>query len=117
MRARKIGPIDGMDERYEVRMDADLKAWTIANGGSDLVRRLLEQERNRLATEEMTRPPGAIIGGRRYVVCQHPVYDVDGTRLHTFCGALIDVTEYGSLVPPDISCGGSHVSTWNERGG
>jgi len=105
------------DERLEVRMDADLKAWTMANGGSNLVRRLLEQERDRLAAEEMMRPPGALIDGRRYVVCQHPVYDVDGERLGTFCGALIDVTEYGSQVPPNISCGGSHTSTWMERGG
>lgn len=108
---------EGLEERYDVRMPADLKAWTKANGGSDLIRRLLEQERNRLAAEELMRPPGALIDGRRYVVCQHDVFDVDGAKLHTFCGALIDVTEYGNNIPPGISCGGNHVSTWNERGG
>lgn len=105
------------DERYEVRMPADLKAWTMANGGSGLIRRLLEQERNRQAVEEMMQPAGALIDGRRYVVCQHPVYDVDGEKLGTFCGALIDVTGHGNNIPPGIDCGGSHKTTWNERGG
>lgn len=108
---------ESMEERYDVRMPAELKDWTKANGGSDLIRRLLEQERNRMALEELHRPPGALIGGRRYVVCQHAVFDVDGERLTTFCGALIDVTDYGSAIPPNIDCGGGHVSTWNERGG
>lgn len=33
------------DERYELRMDADLKAWTKAHGGDKLIRALLRQVR------------------------------------------------------------------------
>jgi len=36
-----------LDTRYEMRMDADLKAWTKANGGDKLIRALLRTARER----------------------------------------------------------------------
>lgn len=36
-----------LDTRYELRMDADLKMWTKANGGDKLIRALLRSARER----------------------------------------------------------------------
>lgn len=36
------------DERMDVRLPSALKEWAMANGGSELIRRLLEAERKRV---------------------------------------------------------------------
>lgn len=36
-----------LDARYELRMDAELKAWVKANGGDKLIRALLREARNK----------------------------------------------------------------------
>lgn len=36
---------DGMDARMEIRLPGDLKKWVMDNGGSEMVRRLIEQAR------------------------------------------------------------------------
>jgi len=39
-----------LDARYELRIDADLRAWTKANGGDKLIRTLLRSARERQET-------------------------------------------------------------------
>jgi hypothetical protein len=45
--ARKPKPIN-YDDRWEVRLPSALKQWVMENGGSELVRHLLEDERKRI---------------------------------------------------------------------
>lgn len=39
---------ESLDARLEIRLSGDLKAWVLANGGSEMVRLLIEAERERL---------------------------------------------------------------------
>lgn len=42
------------DSRLELRIPGDLKTWVLANGGSDMVRRLIEAARERQEAEAPT---------------------------------------------------------------
>lgn len=57
------------------------------------------------------------IGERRYAVCDEKCYDVDGTELHSRCGALIDITDMAIIRAASLTCGidRNHRSTYNER--
>jgi hypothetical protein len=39
------------DSRLELRLPSDLKSWVLANGGSDMIRRLIEAARERQEAE------------------------------------------------------------------
>lgn len=62
-------------------------------------------------------PVRMTIGAHSYMVCDEKCYDVDGTELHSRCGALIDVTDMKVIRAAQLDCGvpSNHRSIYNER--